>query len=103
MSIAGDSPPAGDMEETPVENEPGETTVASVDVPAGEAGEAAAADPPANRSDQAEVIVGKIPDVHDLAHMLWTARCTEHGLLGHFESKDEAEHAKAAHLESEHR
>jgi hypothetical protein len=55
---------------------------------AGEVGEAADADSAARDAGLAEVIVGEIPDAHNLAHMLWTARCTvpSHGLLGTFES-----------------
>ena len=52
----------------------------------------------------AEVIIGEIPDAHDLSHMLWTARCTvpSHGLLGTFENREEAENAKRAHLLRDH-
>lgn len=47
-----------------------------------------------------DVIVGEIPDAHDLSHMLWTARCTmpSHGLLGTFENQEMAENAKRQHL-----
>jgi len=99
MSVVGDSPVESHVEDETVKDEPDETAVGGGDVP----GDAGATEAPTNRSDRAEVIIGEIPDVHDLAHMLWTARCTEHGPLGHFESRDEAEQAKTAHLESEHR
>ena len=44
-----------------------------------------------------DVIVGEIPDAHNLAHMLWTARCTvpSHGLLGTFENREMAEEREA--------
>ena len=40
------------------------------------------------------------PIAHNLAHLLWTARCTvpSHGLLGTFETRELAEDAKRAHL-----
>jgi hypothetical protein len=67
---------------------------------AGETGEAVDADGAAADAGLGEVIVGEIPDAHDLAHMLWTARCTvpAHGLLGTFETREMAEEAKRAHL-----
>ncbi len=51
-----------------------------------------------------EVVVGEIPSPHDIAHMLWTARCSEpeHDLLGHFESREEAEQARTQHLKAHH-
>ncbi len=51
-----------------------------------------------------EVVVGEIPSSHDIAHMLWTARCSEpeHDLLGHFESREEAEQARTQHLKAHH-
>ena len=47
-----------------------------------------------------EVIIGEIPDAHDLSVMLWTARCTlpAHGLLGTFESREDAERLRERHL-----
>ena len=71
---------------------------------AGEVGDAADADGAARDAGLAEVIVGEIPDANNLAHMLWTARCTvpSHGLLGTFENQEEAENAKRAHLLSQH-
>jgi hypothetical protein len=66
------------------------------DRPAGEEGRA-----DASTGDRGtEVIVGAIPDTEDLSHMLWTARCTaeSHGLLGHFETREAADEARAAHL-----
>ena len=67
---------------------------------AGETGDAVDADGAAEDAGWVEVIVGEIPDAHNLAHMLWTARCTvpSHGLLGTFETREMAEEAKRAHL-----
>ncbi len=52
-----------------------------------------------------EIIIGEIPAADDPTTMLWTARCTEatHDLLGHFDTRSEAEDAGARHLESHHR
>ncbi len=71
---------------------------------AGETGEAVDVDDAARDAGLAEVIIGEIPDAHDLSHMLWTARCTvpSHGLLGTFENREEAENAKRAHLLRDH-
>ncbi len=110
MSMVDDSPGDGEAVEKPaaaepVEEVPNDTdeTAVSGDVPPPASGRRRDGCTTANRPGAAEVIIGEIPDVHDLAHMLWTARCSEHGLLGHFESRDEAEQAKATHLESAHR
>ncbi len=67
---------------------------------AGEVGEAAYADGAGEDAGLGDVIIGEIPDAHNLAHMLWTARCTvpSHGLLGTFENQEMAENAKRAHL-----
>jgi hypothetical protein len=67
---------------------------------AGEGGDAVDGDGAVEDAGLTEVIVGEIPDAHNLSHMLWTARCTvpAHGLLGTFESQEEAENAKRAHL-----
>ena len=67
---------------------------------AGETGEATEAS-----AATAEIIIGEIPAAEDPTTLLWTARCTEatHDLLGHFETRSEAEAAGARHLESEHR
>jgi hypothetical protein len=67
---------------------------------AGEGGEAVDVDGAAQDAGLAEVIIGEIPDAHNLSHMQWTARCTvpSHGLLGTFENQEEAETAKRAHL-----
>jgi hypothetical protein len=53
----------------------------------------------------AEIIIGEIPAAEDPTSMLWTARCTEpdHDLLGHFDTRPEAEDAGGRHLESCHR
>ena len=45
-----------------------------------------------------EVIVGEIPDEHDLTKMLWTARCTIHGQLGSVASRQDAELLRQKHL-----
>jgi hypothetical protein len=52
----------------------------------------------------AEIIIGEIPAAEDPTTLLWTARCTEstHDLLGHFETRSEAEAAGTRHLESHH-
>jgi hypothetical protein len=67
---------------------------------AGETGEATDAS-----AAGAEIIIGEIPDTDDPTTMLWTARCTDedHDLLGHFDTRPEAEDAGARHLESYHR
>jgi hypothetical protein len=66
---------------------------------AGETGEAKEV-----RSDGAEIVIGEIPAAKDPTTMLWTARCTQttHDLLGHFDSRSEAEDAGSRHLESQH-
>ena len=71
---------------------------------AGEVGEAIDAEGAARDAGLAQVIVGEIPDAHNLSHMLWTARCTvpAHGLLGTFETQEGAEAAKDAHQLTEH-
>jgi hypothetical protein len=67
---------------------------------AGETGEATDAS-----EAGADIIIGEIPAADDPTKMLWTARCTEatHDLLGHFDTRAEAEDAGARHLESDHR
>jgi hypothetical protein len=52
----------------------------------------------------ATVVVGEIPAADDPTNMLWTARCSEqsHDLLGHFETREEAEQARSAHLQQAH-
>jgi hypothetical protein len=71
-------------------------------VAAGEMGEAA--DGASRDAGLGQVVVGEIPDAHDLNHMLWTARCTlpSHGLLGTFEDRESAEAAKQQHLLTVH-
>jgi hypothetical protein len=73
-------------------------------VSAGEMGQAADATSAGEDAGLGEVIVGEIPDPHDLSHMLWTARCTipAHGLLGTFEEQQQAESARHAHLLGQH-
>jgi hypothetical protein len=52
-----------------------------------------------------DVIVGELPAAEDPSVMVWTARCTDddHGLLGHFQTREEAEDAKAHHLHADHK
>lgn len=49
-------------------------------------------------------IVGEIPESQDLASLVWAARCSvpEHGLLGYFPTRQDAERAKTEHLRSDH-
>jgi hypothetical protein len=51
-----------------------------------------------------EVVIGEIPAADEPTTMLWTARCSEptHDLLGHFETRDDAEKARAEHLKALH-
>jgi hypothetical protein len=74
-------------------------TVDGDTVSAGETGHAVA-DDSAQDAGLEEVIVGEIPDATDITRMLWTARCTNpaHGLLGTYESQEQAEQAKEQHL-----
>jgi hypothetical protein len=66
-------------------------------------------DPDQPPSIQAEhgvsIIIGEIPDAHDLSVMRWTARCTDasHDLLGYYDSRGEAEAAGQEHLDTVHR
>ena len=66
---------------------------------AGETGEAQG-----DSSRRPEVIIGEIPKAEDPTSMCWTARCTEpaHDLLGHFETRSEAEVVAARHMTSDH-
>jgi hypothetical protein len=59
---------------------------------------------PAPSGPRAEIIIGEIPDAKDLSVMRWTARCTsdEHDLLGHYDTREEAEQAGAEHMASLH-
>jgi hypothetical protein len=68
------------------------------------AGEAGAADGGARTQSGSEVVIGEIPAADDPTTMLWTARCSEpsHDLLGHFDTQEDAEKARAEHLEAEH-
>ena len=68
-------------------------------VSAGETGDAKEAS-----STGAEIIIGEIPAEDDPTTLLWSARCTDaaHDLLGHFDTRSEAEDAGARHLESHH-
>lgn len=52
-----------------------------------------------------EIVIGEIPASEDPTTLIWTARCTDltHDLLGHFNTRSEAEDAGARHLESHHR
>jgi hypothetical protein len=53
---------------------------------------------------RSEVFIGEIPAPEDTTTMLWTVRCSEpsHDLLGHFETREEAESAKDDHLRAAH-
>jgi hypothetical protein len=78
--------------------------VAESSVSAGEAGAAVDAGGASEDAGQAQVIVGEIPDEHDLTKMLWTARCTfpPHVLLGKFSTREQAEQKKEEHLLARH-
>jgi hypothetical protein len=69
---------------------------------AGESGAAASAPEPAAGPEEADVVIGEIPDAEDLSRMLWTARCTIHDLLGTYPTRETAEEAGARHLSDEH-
>ena len=73
-------------------------------ISAGEAGRAADADNSSTSQSDVEVIIGEIPDAHDISVMRWTARCgdPEHDLLGYFDSEQEARQAQEEHLASQH-
>jgi hypothetical protein len=81
-----------------------ETAAEEGTISAGEAGREADADASSTSQSDVEVIIGKIPDADDISVMRWTARCSdaEHDLLGHFDSEEEARHAKEEHLASHH-
>jgi hypothetical protein len=69
------------------------------------AGEGGTAGADTNAPDgRINVVVGEIPDPEDLAHMLWTAECdcADHGLLGTFEERAQAEECRERHLSREH-
>jgi hypothetical protein len=63
-----------------------------------------AAAAPTEEAGQAEVIVGEIPDAHEITKLVWTARCTfpPHGLLGTFPDRQQAEEMKREHLLAKH-
>ena len=73
-------------------------------ISAGEAGCATGAHDSSRSDTDREVIIGEIPDTHDISVMRWTARCSdgEHDLLGYFDSEQEARQAKEEHLASRH-
>ena len=73
-------------------------------ISAGEAGRAADANDSSTSQSDVEVIIGEIPDAHDISVMRWTARCTdpEHDLLGYFDTEQEARQAREEHLASQH-
>jgi hypothetical protein len=85
-------------------SEPSTDSGGSGTISAGETGRAVGeADYPLD-GGRIEVVVGEIPDAEDLTHMLWTARCDypEHGLLGTFEERTEAEECREQHLLEAH-
>jgi hypothetical protein len=51
-----------------------------------------------------EVVIGEIPAADEPTVMLWTARCShpDHGLLGHFRTRADAEKVRTEHIESAH-
>jgi hypothetical protein len=69
-------------------------------ISAGETGEAAD-----GFSAGGEIIIGEIPAAEDPTTLRWTARCTDptHDLLGHFDTRSQAEGAGERHLKSQHR
>ena len=81
-----------------------ETAAEEGSISAGEGGRAADASASSTSQSDVEVIIGEIPDADDISVMRWTARCSdpEHELLGHFDSAQEARHAKEEHLASQH-
>ena len=62
------------------------------------AGEVGDASPRRGEPEDAEIIIGEIPDEDALSRMLWTARCTLHGSLGVVDSREEAELLRENHL-----
>jgi hypothetical protein len=91
------------IEEAAPENEPSHAA-REVSISAGQGGKAAEVEISTAGGTKAEVIIGKIPDTHDLAKLLWTVRCSDpdHGLLGHFDTQETAIAAKDDHLASQH-
>lgn len=71
---------------------------------AGEAGDAVDSSLLDQTQHETEVIIGEIPDAHDPVRLLWTARCSfaGHDLLGHFDTRAEAEQAGVEHLQRMH-
>ena len=72
---------------------------------AGEGGQATSDVPSPQTGVGADIIIGEIPDAHDLSHMRWTARCSDasHDLVGYYDSRTEAEQAGGEHLSAQHR
>jgi hypothetical protein len=101
----GPASDAGQVEKAPDDvSAQGDQPTAATEgtISAGEAGRAVEASPTAVPAVQ--VIIGEIPDEHDISVMRWTARCSnpEHDLLGHFDSEEAALDAKGAHLAAQH-
>jgi hypothetical protein len=71
---------------------------------AGEGGTAGGDEVVHHGLDKAEIIIGEIPDIHDLSVMRWTARCTfpSHDLLGYYADRGKAEEAGSEHLSQLH-
>jgi hypothetical protein len=88
----------------PSDDDSAETALGEGSVAPGEAGEAVGAAAPTEAAGQAEVIVGEIPDAHEITKLVWTARCTfpPHGLLGTFPDREQAEEMKREHLLAKH-
>ena len=91
---AGDASPEDDLR----------TAAREGTISAGETGRAVDGDGPPTRGSDVEVVIGEIPDAHDITVLHWTARCScpEHDLLGSFDSEQEAHAAKADHLATQH-
>jgi hypothetical protein len=103
MSQVDESAPAAAASE-PVPEDELAVAVKEGSLSAGEVGAASDDDRISIPNDGTEVIIGEIPDIHELSVMRWTARCTipSHDLLGSFDTRDEAEQAKIEHLASAH-
>ena len=92
------------MNQQPPESAPPEVDQQAVREGTLSAGEAGAADGGAKAHSRIEVVIGEIPAADEPTTMLWTARCSEpsHDLLGHFDTREDAEKARAEHLASAH-
>jgi hypothetical protein len=98
------SGPAGDAPEGASDQDPLVVAAEEGSISAGESGRAVDASDAGPGRSEVEVIIGEIPDAHDISVMRWTARCTngDHDLLGYFDSEQAARNAKEEHLASQH-